>query len=63
MLTLGHTAAATRTDNGDMLQLARQNREHTINLKSLTRITVVYLPATLIAVNMGSRVFLSSEIY
>ena len=51
MVALEHIAAATRTDNGDMLQLARYNREDTINLKTLTRITIVYLPGSLIAVN------------
>ena len=51
MVALEDIAAATRTDNGDMLRLARYNREDTINLKTLTRITIVYLPGSLIAVN------------
>lgn len=50
MVALENIAAATRTDNGDMLQLARHHHEDTINLKTLTRITIVYLPASLIAV-------------
>ncbi|KAK0514063.1 hypothetical protein JMJ35_003785 [Cladonia borealis] len=54
MVALEHIAAAARTDNGDMLQLARYNREDTINLKTLTRITIVYLPGSLIATIFSS---------
>lgn len=50
MIALEHIATAARTDNGDMLQVAKYNREDTINLKTLTRITIVYLPGSLIAV-------------
>ena len=50
MIALKNIAAATRAENGDMLSLARTNHEHTINLKTLTRITIFYLPASLIAV-------------
>lgn len=50
MVALRNTTAAMHTENGDMLQLARHNREDATRLKILTRITIFYLPATLIAV-------------
>ena len=43
-------AAATHAENVDMLRLARHNRKDTMSLRTLTRITIVYLPASLIAV-------------
>ena len=63
MIALENIAAATRTDNGDMLQLARHNRENTINLKTLTRITIVYLPASLIAVKSNVRILSDASVY
>ena len=51
MLALRDIAAASRVENGDMLQLARDNREDAMGLKNLTLITILYLPATLVAVS------------
>ena len=50
MVALETNTAAIHTENRDMLQLTRQNRGDAMRLKILTYITIVYLPATLIAV-------------
>ena len=50
MAALGTSTAAMHTENRDMLQLARQSRGDAMRLKVLTHITIIYLPATLIAV-------------
>lgn len=63
MVALENLAAAARTDNGDMLQLARHNRENTINLKTLTRITIVYLPASLIAIKSSVPILSEASVY
>ena len=52
MAALGTTVVAMHTGNSDMLQLAKQSRGDAIRLKILTHITIIYLPATLIAVRL-----------
>ena len=53
MVALKNISTATHTENVDMVQLARRNRKDTMSLRTLTHITIVYLPASLIAVSSG----------
>jgi len=57
MVALRNIATATHTENADMLRLARHNRKDTMSLRTLTRMTIVYLPATLIAVRSSVQVY------
>ncbi|MCJ1332932.1 hypothetical protein MMC10_009626 [Thelotrema lepadinum] len=54
MVALQTIAAATHTENSDMLQLAKHSRKDTLSLKILTRVTIIYLPATLVATIFSS---------
>ena len=52
MAALGANIVAMHSESRDMLQLTRQNRGDAIRLKVLTHISIIYLPATLIAVRL-----------
>ncbi|KAL8673354.1 MAG: hypothetical protein Q9168_002233 [Polycauliona sp. 1 TL-2023] len=54
MVALQGIATATHDENADMLRLARHNRRDTMSLRTLTRITIIYLPASLIATIFSS---------
>ncbi|KAI1754172.1 hypothetical protein F4782DRAFT_45487 [Xylaria castorea] len=54
MLLLRDTANATQAGSVNMLEIAGQGREDAVLIKTLTRITILYLPATLIATIFSS---------
>ncbi|KAH8164462.1 hypothetical protein CIB48_g3776 [Xylaria polymorpha] len=59
ILVLRNTATITQTEGSNMLEVARHNREDTVLIKTLTRITIIYLPATLIATIFSSNLIAS----
>jgi len=52
MRVLQSIADATMVENRNMVQLTKENRRDSTRIKALTLVTILYLPATLLAVSI-----------